>query len=161
MTTPDGAPIENAHFVALGADGLGRDPEVEGGYVRLDVPREWLLIKSLLSSRPAQTPAQPEGEIEQPIDVQWMFASHGVEALLIDYAIASGEDPELIWRAENVLQEPAEALPHDDHLHLRIACSPEASVQGCASGDPYWSWLPAPPALPDPALPDGDEMETL
>jgi len=48
--------------------------------------------------------------------------------------------------AENVLQEPAESLPHDDHLHLRIACSPEASVQGCEAGGPYWSWLPALPA---------------
>jgi penicillin-insensitive murein endopeptidase len=154
VTTPEGAPIENAHFVALGADGLGRDPDVEGGYVRLDVAREWLLIKSLLSSRPAQAPASSEGGLDQRIDVQWMFASRGVEALLIDYALASAEDPELIWRAENVLQEPAEALPHDDHLHLRIACSPEASVQGCASGDPSWSWLPAPPALPD-----GDDLE--
>jgi len=126
MTTPEGAPIENAHFVQLGSDGLGRSPD--GGFVQLDVAREWQLVKSLLSS--------------QQIDAQWMFASHAVEALLIDYAIASGEDPELIWRAENVLQEPADALPHDDHLHLRIACSPQESVRGCQGGGPYWSWLP-------------------
>jgi penicillin-insensitive murein DD-endopeptidase len=139
VTTPDGAALENSRFVALGPDGLGRDPNVDGGYVRLDVAREWLLVKSLLSS---------EAELDaEKIDVQWMFVSRAVEALLIDYAIASAEDPELIWRAENVLQEPTDALPHDDHLHLRIACSPEASVQGCASGDPYWSWLPSPPAL--------------
>lgn len=126
MTTPEGAPIENAHFVQLGSDGLGRSPE--GGFVQLDVAREWLLVKSLLSSK--------------QIDAQWMFASHAVEALLIDYAIASGEDPELVWRAENVLQEPADALPHDDHLHLRVACSPQESVRGCQGGGPSWSWLP-------------------
>ena len=146
MTTPEGAAIENAHFVQVAADGLGRDPDSDG-YVRLDVAREWLLIKSLLGS--------------QDIDVQWLFASRAVEALLVDYALARDEDPELIWRAENVLQEPAESLPHDDHLHLRIACSPEASVQGCEAGGPYWSWLPAPPsALPADPLQADDELET-
>jgi penicillin-insensitive murein endopeptidase len=134
MTTPEGAPIENSHFVQLGSDGLGRSPD--GGFVQLDVAREWLLVKSLLSS--------------EQIEAQWMFASHPVEALLIDYAIASGEDPELIWRAESVLQEPADSLPHDDHLHLRIACSPQASVRGCRGGGPYWSWLPT---LPQGLLP--------
>ena len=74
---------------------------------------------------------------------------------------------DLIWRAENVLQEPAESLPHDDHLHLRIACSPEASAQGCEAGGPYWSWLPAlptqvqPPELQPAELQafDGTELE--
>jgi penicillin-insensitive murein endopeptidase len=135
MTTPDGAAIDNAHFVQVGADGLGREPD-SGGYVRLDVAREWLLIKSLLGS--------------ENIDVQWLFASRSVEALIVDYALARDEDPDLIWRAENVLQEPAESLPHDDHLHLRIACSPEASAQGCEAGGPYWSWLPALPTQVQP-----------
>jgi penicillin-insensitive murein endopeptidase len=146
MTTPDGAAIGNTHFVQVGADGLGREPDSDA-YVRLDVAREWLLIKSLLGSK--------------EIDVQWLFASRAVEALLVDYALARDEDPELIWHAENVLQEPAESLPHDDHLHLRIACSPEASVQGCEAGGPYWSWLPALPAAFQPAhLQAADELET-
>jgi penicillin-insensitive murein endopeptidase len=146
VTTPEGAPIENARFVQLGADGLGRSPD--NGYVRLDVAREWLLVKNLLRS--------------ERIDAQWMFASRAVEALLIDYAIASGEDPELIWRAESVLQEPADSLPHDDHLHLRVACSPQESVRGCQGGGPYWSWLPT---LPQDGLDiadlDGSELEEL
>ena len=129
VTTPEGAAIENGHFVQLGSDGLGRTPD--GSFVRLDVAREWLLVKSLLSS--------------ERIDAQWMFASRAVEALLIDYAISSGEDAQLVWRAESVLQEPADALPHDDHLHLRIACSPQESVRGCQGGGPYWSWLPTLP----------------
>lgn len=129
LTTAEGAPIESMHFVQLGSDGLGLTPS--GRYVRLDVPRQWLLVKSLLRS----------------LDVQWMFVSSPVEALLIDHALASGEETELLWRAQNVMQEPPDSLPHDDHLHLRIACSPAASVRGCAGGGPYWSWLPAPPEL--------------
>ncbi|MEY2930870.1 MAG: hypothetical protein RL033_1619 [Pseudomonadota bacterium] len=129
VTTPEGAPLQSASFVPLGSDGLGLTPA--GRFVRLDVPRQWLLVKSLLGQ----------------LDVQWMFVSDTVEALLVDYALASAEDAELIWRAQNVMQEPPDSLPHDDHLHLRIACSPAASVQGCAGGGPYWSWLPAPPGL--------------
>jgi penicillin-insensitive murein DD-endopeptidase len=140
MTTPEGAPLENAHFVPVGTDGLGLG--AEDRYVRLDVPREWLLVKSLLDSQLLSSDATTES-----IHVQWMFVSSAVEALLIDYALASDEDPDLIWRAENVMQEPPEGLPHDDHLHLRIACSPDASVQGCEGGGPYWSWLPSRPEL--------------
>ena len=128
VTTPDGVSVKNPSFVHLGRDGLARVPG-RGGYVRLDVPRQWLLIKSLLSSR--------------TIDVQWLYSSSIVEALVVDYARAKNDDPELIWRAQNVMLEPADSLPHDDHLHLRVACSPEASVQGCEGGGPYWNWLPS------------------
>ena len=128
VTTPEGASIRNPTFVRLGADGLGRVPQV-GGYVRLDVPRQWELIKALLTS--------------PHIEVQWLFSSSIVEALVIDYALARGDDPEIIRRAQNVMLEPADSLPHDDHLHLRVACSPEAGVQGCEGGGPYWNWLPA------------------
>lgn len=129
LTTAEGAPVQSAGFVQLGSDGLGLTPS--GHYVRLDVPRQWLLVKSLLRST----------------HVQWMFVSSPVEALLIEHALASGEAAELIWRAQTVMQEPPDSLPHDDHLHLRIACSPAASVRGCAGGGPYWSWLPEPPEL--------------
>jgi penicillin-insensitive murein endopeptidase len=52
--------------------------------------------------------------------------------------------------------QPADSLPHDDHLHLRTACTPDEAVVGCEGGGPYWSWLPAlpdePPELTDDAL---------
>jgi penicillin-insensitive murein DD-endopeptidase len=127
VTTPDGASVRSPTFVRLGADGLGRVPNI-GGFVRLDVPRQWELIKALLTS--------------PHIDVQWLLASSTVEALVIDYGLARGDDPELIWRAQNVMLEPADSLPHDDHLHLRIACSPAQSARGCEGGGPYWNWLP-------------------
>jgi penicillin-insensitive murein endopeptidase len=177
MTTPEGAPIQNVHFVQVGSDGLGRIPDAmtldgktrdgtaaasastaaAGSYVRLDVQRQWLLVKSLLD------PELLSSGAAAPIHVQWMFASRDVEALLIDYALAKGEDPELVWRAENVLQEPPQALPHDDHLHLRIACSPDASVQGCEGSGPYWSWLPPPSELQafDVFDPDAEDTEQL
>jgi penicillin-insensitive murein endopeptidase len=132
VTTPDGAPAHNPGFVRIGADGLAAIPE-SGDYVRLDVERQWLLLRELLMST--------------EIHVQWMFCSREIEALLIDYARARGEPPELVWRAETVLMQPGDSLPHDDHIHLRIACSPEEAVMGCEGGGPYWEWLPPLPRL--------------
>jgi len=97
-------------------------------YVRLDIGRQWLLLRSLLTS--------PE------IGVQFMFVCHEIEALLIDHARALGEPDALIWQAETVMLEPSDSLRHDDHVHLRIACSPEEAVAGCSGGGPRWQWLP-------------------
>lgn len=132
VTTPTGVPIQNPGFVNMGADGLAK-LETTGEYVRLDVEREWLLVKELLTS--------PEA------DVEWMFSSKEVEALLIDYARARGEPPNLVWRAETVLIQPGNSLAHDDHIHLRIACTAEEAVLGCEAGGPRWEWLPPFPSL--------------
>jgi len=136
VTTPEGVPIQNPGFVNMGPDGLAK-LETTGEYVRLDIEREWLLIKELLTS--------PE------VDVEWMFSSREIEALLIDYARARGEPPNLVWRAETVLIQPGNTLAHDDHIHLRIACTPEEAVLGCEGGGPRWEWL-----TPLPALTSGD-----
>lgn len=130
VTTPSGAPVQNPGFIRFDADGLA---ELEdGSFLRLDVPREWLLIKTLLSSSP---------------DVQWLFCSRAIEALIIDYARARGEEPALVWHAETVLLQPGDSLAHDDHLHFRLSCSPEDAVRGCDSGGPHWDWLPSLPSL--------------
>jgi penicillin-insensitive murein endopeptidase len=74
-----------------------------------------------------------------------MFCSLDVEALLIDYARALGEPPDLVWHAETVLMQPGDSLVHDDHIHMRIACTPEEMVFGCEGGGPRWEWLPPAP----------------
>jgi penicillin-insensitive murein DD-endopeptidase len=142
VTTPGGAPVKNPGFVPVGTDGLAK-LEDGGGYVRLDVPREWRLVKELVTSK--------------EIDVQWMFCSHEVEALLVEYARARGEPPELVWHVETILMQPGDSLAHDDHIHMRIACTPEETVLGCEGGGPRWEWLPALPELPD----DEEALEDL
>ncbi len=133
VTTPAGAPVPSPGFVKFGTDGLAStDPD---HFVRFDVERNWLLVRALLLSTEAE--------------VQWIFASRGVEALLIDYARARGEDPRLVWRAETVLLEPGDSSPHDDHFHLRIACNQEEMLRGCEGGGPRWEWLSPEPTLGD------------
>ena len=132
VTTPSGAPIRSPGFVSLDTDGLGKVNGTED-WIRLDVERNWHLVKSL---------------VEHPqIGVQWLFVSRGIEALLVDYAIARGEDPELVWHAETVMLQPADSTPHADHFHIRIACAPDEAVRGCMGGGPYWQWLPGLPVL--------------
>jgi penicillin-insensitive murein DD-endopeptidase len=143
VQTPGGEPTRSPGFVKFGPDGLAAVPGERGGatYVRLDVPREWALIRTLLLSPDA--------------NVQWMFISAPIEALLTEYARARGEDNTLLWHAESVMLQPVDSLPHDDHLHLRTACMPDESVVGCEGGGPYWPWLPP---LPTGAPDDSDEI---
>jgi penicillin-insensitive murein DD-endopeptidase len=127
VMTPAGIPISSPGFVRIEGDGLGVVPDGKD-YIRIDIDREWLLLRSLLTS--------PE------IGVQFMFVCREVEALLIDHARALGEPADLVWRAETVMLQPSDSLPHDDHVHLRIACTPEETVAGCSGGGPRWEWLP-------------------
>lgn len=131
VTTPEGAPVPSPGFVRFEADGLAYVPG-KNEYVRFDVDRQWLLLRALLTS--------PQ------IGVQFMFVCHELEALLIDHARALGEPDALVLQAETVMLEPSDSLRHDDHVHLRVACSPEETVNGCSGGGPHWEWLP--PALP-------------
>lgn len=159
--TPDGRPVLSPGFPRFGSDGLAdvsapagapagegsspggkrapppprasRGGSGKGVFLRLDVEREWLLVKALVSS--------PEA------NVQWLFLARWLEALVIEYARARGEDPELVWYAESVLLQPGDSAAHDDHLHLRIACTPDEAVAGCLGGGPYWPWLPRMPEL--------------
>jgi penicillin-insensitive murein DD-endopeptidase len=134
VETPEGHPVDSPGFVRFGPDGLGA--VTKGKYVRVDLEREWQLIKALVSSKEA--------------NVQWLFFARWLEAQVIEYARARGEDPELVWYAESVLLQPGDSTAHDDHLHLRIACTPDEAVAGCLGGGPYWPWLPALPQLSPP-----------
>jgi len=139
VTTPAGAPVPSPGFVRFQGDGLARVDNTPD-YVRIDIDREWLLLRSLLTS--------PE------IGVQFMFVCRELEALLIDHARALGEPDSLLWQAETVMLEPSDSLRHDDHVHLRIACSPDEAVSGCSGGGPRWQWLP--PYEPARVLEAGD-----
>jgi penicillin-insensitive murein endopeptidase len=130
MTDPAGAPVRSPGFVHVGSDGLA---EFAGDYLRLDVERQWLLTKALLTS--------------DLVEVQWLFVSRDIEALIIDYALARETDLELVWHAETVMLQPGDSAPHDDHVHLRIACAPTETVYGCEGGGPRWQWLSPLPEL--------------
>lgn len=133
MTTPAGAPVRTPGFVPVGNDGLA---EIGTEYFRFDVERNWLLFRELLTS--------------PTVEVQWLFISRDLEALLIDYALARETDLDLVWQAETVMLQPGDSAPHDDHVHLRIACRPDEAVYGCEGGGPRWEWQPPLPRIETP-----------
>jgi len=128
VTTLEGVAVPNAGFVKIGPDGLGVSEA--GRFVRFDVDRMWLLVRSLVDSKQAH--------------VQWIFVSRVLEALMVEHAIALGEPAQLIQKAQTVMQQPGDSLPHDDHIHVRIACEAEEFAHGCEGGGPAWAWLPRP-----------------
>jgi len=133
VTTPAGAPVLSPGFVRVGPDGLARvDGAEEERFLALDVERQWLLFKKLLTAE---------------VGVQFLFVSRDVEALLVQYALSRGEDLQLVWHAQTVMMQPADSAAHDDHVHMRIACTADEAASGCEGGGPHWEWLPPRPAL--------------
>lgn len=133
--TSRGAIVTAPGFIHVEADGLARVPET-GQLLMFDAERQWRLFRALLE--------------EPGLGVQFLFVSSTVEALIIDYARARGEPLELIHRAQSVMLEPKDSTPHDDHVHVRVACSPVEAFTGCSGGGPHWEWLdplPLPPEL--------------
>ncbi len=118
--------LKSPGFVSIGSDGLAMDP-TSHRFVRLDVERQWLLTRALLT--------------DSDIDLLWMFVSRDVEALLVQYARALGEPADIVWRAEQVLHQPRDSAPHDDHMHIRIACTAAEMLEGCEGGGPHWPWF--------------------
>lgn len=96
------------------------------GYL-FDVERNWQLVRGLLDKH-------------DTIQIQYIFVSDGLKALLLTHALEIGEPEEVIAMANDVLRQPAEALPHDDHFHLRLACDLEDRLRGCVDSGPRWSW---------------------
>jgi penicillin-insensitive murein DD-endopeptidase len=141
--TPSGARVVAPGFIHVEADGLARVPDT-GQILRLDVEHEWRVVRALVSA--------------EDLGVQFLFVSRTVEALLVEYALALAEPLDLVLRAQSVMLQPGDSLPHDDHIHVRIACTVEELVAGCSGGGPYWEWLPT---LPAPLPADGPELLAL
>ena len=126
VTTLDGAPVDSPGFIHVGADGLAED-EAHGRFLRFDVEREWLLVKALLEDPQAR--------------VQWMFVSEVAQALLVEWALARGDSAGIIARAQAVMLQPNPGGVHDDHIHVRTACSPDEQVSGCQVTGTRRPWL--------------------
>jgi penicillin-insensitive murein endopeptidase len=126
VSSLDGAPVRSPGFIHVGADGLARS-DGDGRWLRLDVEREWLLIKALVEDPQAR--------------VEWIFVSDVVKAQLLQWARARGESVETLFRANGVMAQPSRGGVHDDHIHVRTACSPDEAVAGCEPTGPRRPWL--------------------
>ena len=111
---PAGNPVEPPDLLRYGRNGRSH---AYGGYYRFDTARNWAMVKALTLSGHAQ--------------MQHLFISNGLEALLIDHAERRREPPAIIRRAAELMRQPGAEIPHDDHLHVRTYCSRADVGGGC------------------------------
>ncbi|HOU52536.1 MAG TPA: penicillin-insensitive murein endopeptidase [Myxococcota bacterium] len=119
-----GRPYEARSLIPLDARGEGTE---DGRPVRFDVPRNWALVKALLT--------------DPTIQVQWLFLSNPLKKRLLAHARSRKERPDLVARAEEALAQPRRSGPHNDHLHLRISCPPDDVLEGCRDIGTARSWF--------------------
>jgi penicillin-insensitive murein endopeptidase len=99
----DPSPVPSA-MAPFDDDGLAwRD----GRRLHFDTERNWRLVKALLTD--------PEARVVR------IFIATPLRARLLDFAVETREDPALVALAGEVLGQPGDSEPHNDHMHVRIA----------------------------------------
>lgn len=109
-----------------------------------DVRRNWALVRALLT--------------EPRIEIQYLFINQKLKQRLLAYAADLGEDPALLDKAEALLRQPGDSLPHDDHLHVRIYCAADDRALGCVDRGPVRWWKKRYKYLPPEAPPAPDRL---
>jgi penicillin-insensitive murein DD-endopeptidase len=122
MEKLDGTPAraKNHHFRP---DGLSRrNPK----RYRLDVEANWALVEALMSDPAA--------------GLQWLILEPHIELLLLAHAKAQGVPAEQLRRYADIMTLPPYAGSHENHLHVRVQCSPTDWADRCQPTGPVWSW---------------------
>lgn len=114
-------------FYATDADGqpapvddlehFGDDLRSRESSRRFDARRNWALAAALLS--------------DPDIDVKWLFVSDALKTALLAEGRRQHASAALLERASELLHQPSDAPPHDDHFHLRIRCTPAERKADC------------------------------
>ncbi len=113
--TPTGAVAVPEHLYHFGRDLQAADSPSP---MHFDTQANWYLVKALLTC-----PNRP--------DIQHLFVASWLRDAILRYAHDKKEPKELIAQAANILAQPHGALPHDDHLHIRIGCTGDDMTEGC------------------------------
>lgn len=117
---PDGRAL------AWSAARRGATPSRTVPAARFDASRNWALVRAMLSNPSAE--------------VQWIFIDQALARLLLAEAERQEADRSLVMRAMSLLHQPTDSLPHDDHMHVRVYCSPGDRARGCTDKGPK-RWL--------------------
>lgn len=122
LTDLEGAPLRPR---AVRFDDEGRG-ELRGTdrEVLFDTPRNWIVLKSFI--------------LNDEANLQRVFVSEGLRALMLEHAREAGEPGWVVERAGEVMCQPS--VPHDDHFHLRLHCTAEDYRRGCRDSWPIYPW---------------------
>jgi penicillin-insensitive murein endopeptidase len=135
--------MQDEHAEPLPAVGVPLDPKGRGTdfkdltredddqAVQLDRARTWRFIQALLES---------SGE-----HVQRIFLAEHLRGLLLREA--ERVHAPLVWQERFGMLTCQPEVPHDDHMHVRLYCSPEDLGEGCLDTPPIYPWHEAALAL--------------
>jgi penicillin-insensitive murein endopeptidase len=113
MTDEAGKPVDPEDMHRFDADGVARgSPKL-----LFDTPKNWSLVRAIV-----EHPGSP---------VQHVFVYEPLAQRMLDHARAIGEPEAIIDRARELLKQPGDSAPHDDHFHVRIMCTPADLAYGC------------------------------
>jgi penicillin-insensitive murein endopeptidase len=93
---------------------------------RFDVHRNWMLVQAML-----ETPS---------VEVQWIFVQRDFAVLLLAEGARQGAAPATLARAQELIHQPTDSQPHDDHMHVRLFCDASDRALGCSDKGPR-RWL--------------------
>jgi penicillin-insensitive murein endopeptidase len=127
----DGQAVRAPCYVRFKGDGASPDDPT----VRFDEKRNWAFVRAVLED--------PHYEVRQ------IFIYAPLRARLLAYAAKVGAPREVRLKAAQAMMQPANALPHDDHFHIRISCPADQVDLGCTDL-PLWHA----PGSPDEFAPD-------
>lgn len=119
-----GRPVRSDSMLHFSADGEAKFRSAQGAerVLYFDVERNWHLVKSV---------------IENPIArVQYIFVFDPLKQMLLDYATAIDEPPDIVQQASYLLHQPSDSACHDDHFHVRLYCSKADRMIGCRDRGP-------------------------
>ncbi len=92
--------------------------------VKLDAQRTWRFVQALLETASAS--------------VQRIFLVEHVRTMLLAQAEKVHAPRAIRQRFEDITCQPAS--PHDDHMHVRLFCSPQDLQRGCEDSPPIYPW---------------------
>ena len=108
-----GRPASSDAMLHYRGDGVARSATGRN----FDVERNWFLVKSLIQNPIAR--------------LQFIFIYDPLKQMLLDYAMAIGEPPDIVEEASYLLHQPSDSASHDDHFHVRLYCSKADRDLGC------------------------------
>ena len=125
---PDGRPFE-AKAIPIEPDGTGVDYQDlttadDDVPVRIDVPRTWAFVQALVG--------------DERNHVARIFVVEHVRTMLLEEGKRVGASDELLERVGHLMCQPK--FPHDDHMHIRVFCSPDDIEAGCLDTAPIYPW---------------------
>lgn len=118
-----GHALNPREFRSFGPDLRSRD----GRGLTFDVDRNLSLVLAMVE--------------DMDVGVQWIFCAEYLKQAMLEAARERGVAPASQERLSKVLHQPTDALPHDDHFHVRLYCSVEDRLYGCLDREPLWPWV--------------------